>query len=118
MRRGGRFGAEADAELAERSGRAKTPERTSQHRASTRRVEGRQRVQVAGGVDDQVRHTTGEEIKSLSEPALRALGPAGDCRDDAQLASRQPHDAAGLTVVEGVEDDRLGLDHRSNLSPA
>ncbi len=112
------LGGEAHAELAERGRCGEALERRCQLGARARRVEARQRVEVATGVDGEMRHPAREEIEPLPETALGPFGPARDHAHHARLARRQADDARGLAIVEPVQDDRRGLDHLCNLSPA
>src|SRR5690606_26138525 len=97
------FGAEAQADFGECGGGIEALQRTRQGRSRARGVEAGKRVQVTVQVHDDQGATAREEVESLPEAALGPSRTLGDRRDHAGLPRGEPHDAARLAVVEGVE---------------
>src|SRR5690606_19902535 len=52
----------------------------------------------------------GHRLERRAEPALGPARPARERAEDAVTPRQQRHDAAGLAVVEGAEDDGVGAD--------
>ena len=107
----------AHPQLTERRRRTEARQRGRESGARPRRVEAAERMQVAGGMQDDLCRPAREEVHPLPELATGPLRPARDDAHHPRLPRRQADDAGGLAIIEGVEDDGVGADHRSNLSP-